>query len=329
MTIVIPTLDSGDMLIRALKSVEIQSVDAIEIVLVDNGSSDGSLEMATSQFPSSKVIRHETNTGFAPACNEGAAAGTGRYVVFLNSDAILTEGCLSSLIEAADRDPGTAVWQPLILDVEHEIDSAGDLFSWTGFLWHRREPGGPGAVPVFSVKGACMLVRQEVFLELEGFREEFFAYFEESDLCWRARMAGYEVKLLPTAVVEHVGFATATRVFQTHEIHYLAYRNRLLSIASNASTLTLWRVLPVHLVLIAGISIAMALSGRPRSFLSIWRAIFWLFLNFGESRNRRARSQAGRRISDAQIFYEQVVAPIRLAEGLRLLSFHLRRRQGG
>ncbi|MCA1830927.1 MAG: glycosyltransferase family 2 protein, partial [Actinobacteria bacterium] len=191
-SIVVATHDAGDMLLEALRCIDAGRTD-IELIVVDNGSTDESVDRVAAIYPAAKIVRNDHNTGYAPAYNQGVAEASGEFTVLLNTDAFLGPKELEKILDVAKSDPDAAIWQPVNVDTSGKVDSAGDLFSYTGMFIHATTVPDEPLRPIFSTKGAAYLVRTGVFRELGGFHDDYFAYFEESDLCWRARMAGYEV----------------------------------------------------------------------------------------------------------------------------------------
>lgn len=306
---IIPNLNGGDMLLESLRSVLDQGETAIECIVVDNGSDDGSPAAAARLHSSVRVMRYDTNLGFAEACNRGASAARGHYLLFLNNDARLPDGSLRRLLDVADGDPEGAVWQPLIAgDADaNKVESAGDLFTWSGFLWHVRRPISKFPYPVFAAIGACLLVRHDAFDELGGFIGSYFAYFEETDLCWRLRLAGYEVRVVPDVTVRHESGTTTRRILRPHEIYFLAYRNRIRSILANSSVASLLRVVPEHLMGCLCTAAGFLSAGRVRPALAVLKALIWPLGNVRAVRRQRNASQHHRKVSDRNLFRADLV----------------------
>jgi len=299
-TIVVPTVDAGDMLLRALEYVDADSPD-IELVIVDNGSTDDSVERTVARFPHAHVIRNESNAGFAPACNRGAEYAHGKYILFLNNDAFLSASDLKALVDAAQGDRPGAVWQPVNYNADGAVDSAGDLFNRTGIFVHETDIPAEEVHAIFATKGPALLVRTNEFRSLGGFHDDYFAYFEESDLCWRARMQGFEVRVVTTARVAHIGGQTTARILSPEDIRYLAFRNRFRTILSNASASTLAVMVPLHLLACLGFVASYVVTRRPRSAASVVKALWWAVGNHDVWRRQRASVQADRRLADRDV----------------------------
>lgn len=318
-SIIVPTLNGGDHLSACLQSVREQSYRPLEIIVVDNASTDGSQRAALEQCPVIRLVQNDKNVGFAKACNQGAAVARGDFLVFLNNDATITPNALEHLISSAEKG-GYEILQPLLLAPDGFIDSAGDLFTWAGFFWHQQRTSAVGKLfPVFSVKGACMLVKRAAFKDLGGFNESYFAYFEEADLCWRARMAGYEVGVASAAHALHKGGGTTRRVLEPRQIYYLAFRNRLRSIIANPSPHSLLRLLPLHLVGCLATAAVFASLGRITIAVSILQALVWPLRHWDVMLEQRQASQSIRKVADAEVFKPHLTVKLSLPRAFALL----------
>src|SRR5262245_19436984 len=190
----------------------------VEIIMVDNGSADGSVEFMRQHYPQVRLIANRTNMGFAPAANQAARQAAGQYIALLNNDAYAAPEWISRLVELAERrrDEGVVCVGSRVLDWHGQrIDFVMGSMNFHGF----------GAQPFFRLpadrlytgeerllfaNGGALLVDREVFLAIGGFDEDFFAYFEDVDLGWRLWICGYQVVLNPQAVVYHRHHATAS-----------------------------------------------------------------------------------------------------------------------
>jgi GT2 family glycosyltransferase len=319
-SIVIPTLDAGDMLLRCLDSFD-AGRDDVEVILVDNASTDDSLERARARYPSVRVVRNETNRGYAPACNIGARDATAPFVLFLNNDATIMPDDLGMLLDAAGRSPETAVWQPVTYGTDGTLESTGDAFTWWGVFRHLDVVPDGDTAEVFSTVGAAMLVRRVIFDALGGFEDSYFAYNEETDLCWRVRLAGHNVRVVPAARVVHIGSETTGQLFEPHDVRYLVFRNRIRTNLANASRTTLLRLVPQHLLACLAFAVLYLVTGRPRSSLAVLQAMLWPIGNRDVLADQRHRTQARRIRPDADVLRPDLVARY----GPRTIWNHLRR----
>lgn len=324
-SIVIPALDGGTLLRRCVEQVD-PARPHVQLIVVDNGSTDGSVETVKAKYPATTVIRNDANRGYAPACNQGAAVATGDYILFLNTDAFLEANALDALVDAAHADGSGAIWQPVNVNTEGELDSAGDLFTWWGILKHAESlTSDAPIVRVFATMGAALLVRRDAFERLGGFDESYFAYYEESDLCWRARLVGYEVGVAAGVVVEHVGGATTARIFPPEDVRYLAFRNRWRTILANAERRSRMRLVPQHALVCLAFVLLYTVTLRWRSAAAVVRATAWPIGHRDLLREQRARVQGSRTITDAELLRPELVTSFSPAAVWR----HLRKNYRG
>lgn len=293
---------------------------------MDNGSSDGIVAEAADRYPSVRVIRNEVNLGFATASNVGASLPEGRYLLFMNSDAIVDATALSWLMQIANFDLGVAIWQPVIMSPDGEVENAGEFFTRSGFFIRRRTVlREESAYPVFACTAACALMRRDVFRQLGGFVDAYFAYIEDVDLCWRARLAGWEVQVVPSVRVTHVQGITSRRVLTAHEIRYLTVRNRLRSILANASRRTLVNVVPLYYLACGITALVLLLSGRVRSAYSVMRALAWPMRHKDELLVQRRAAQALRKRTDEEVLRPDLTSRVLTKSGWRQFREHYRR----
>jgi len=214
LSIIIPNRNGVGHIERLFPSLSSQTYRDFEVVLVDNASSDSSVEVAGSLLPYLRILRLPKNYGFAAACNKGADMARGEILLFLNSDTELDRRCLKFCVDSIDQHDGYGFFQPKILKLLHRdvIDGAGDLLPRDGRPVKRAE-GAHASTQlddrILSPCGAASLWRRKVFFGLGGFEESFFAYLEDVDLGLRASISGIKGKLIPDAIVYHEGGGSA------------------------------------------------------------------------------------------------------------------------
>ena len=219
-TVVIPNLNGAGWLKDSIESIWAQTMQDLELIVVDNGSTDESLAIAQSYQgrPGYTLIQNDTNTGFSHAVNQGIRAAKGEYVALFNNDAFAEPDWLENLIAAAEQDKRIfAVSSLMIRHFERELaDDAGDYVTLLGFACKRgdgmkasryQKPGR-----VFSACGGAALYRKSILDEIGLFDETFFAYYEDVDISWRANSLGYKNVYCPTARCYHICGATTGAV---------------------------------------------------------------------------------------------------------------------
>jgi len=227
-------------------------VPAFEIVLVDNASTDGSAAFVRTEYRSVRLIESESNRGFAGGNNLGAQKAAGRFLAFLNNDTIAAQDWLSRLVSVLDERPdvGLATSKLVLMDDPSRLDSAGDGYLRAGGAY-KRGHGRPAADhgvsrEVFGACGAAFVVRRALFERLGGFDESFFMVYEDVDLSYRARLAGFRCWYAADAVVRHAGSATLGRASETAVFY--GQRNLEWTWIKNTPRSLLWRSAPVHLL---------------------------------------------------------------------------------
>jgi GT2 family glycosyltransferase len=268
--VVIPSWNSLELLPACLESVRAQALP-LELIVVDNGSTDGSVEyLQAGGIPHITLPR---NVGFAAAINLGVARTASPLILGLNADTVLEPGCVAALDAALARGPELGGVQPRLLQLEgaaRDVDSARLYSAGQGLTRDGRavEIGAGGAqVPslrrareIFGVCGAACLLRRELFTELGGYDEAYFAFYEDVDLNVRARVAGWRFEYVPAAVVWHLGNASwlAAAPRPTGWNARLVARNRIVTQARFMPAAALPRILAVEV----GALIRAARQGR-------------------------------------------------------------------
>lgn len=240
--VVIPSWNSVGLLPRCLDSLSGQGVE-LEPLVVDNGSRDGSVALLEERGV--PYLALPENAGFAAAINLGAAQVESRAILVLNADTVLEPDCIGLLLDALEADPALGGVQPRLLQLEGGADAPRDpasarLYSTGQALTadgRAFEEGAGEAQPqrlplaheVFGVCGAACLLRRELFTDLGGYDESYFAFYEDVDLNVRARIAGWGFAYVPEAIVWHVGNASWQAGFKqpNAENARLVARNRL------------------------------------------------------------------------------------------------------
>lgn len=247
-SIVILNWNGRNYLQQFLPSVLASTYGNKEIVVIDNASTDDSVEWLQREFPSVKIVRNEKNYGFAKGYNEGMSSLQSDYFILLNSDVEVVPGWIEPVITLMEQDATIAICQPKLLQYKNKglFEYAGAAGGWLDNLGY---PFARGRIfdvceedkgqydepaPVFWASGAAMFVKAAVYKEMGGLDEFFFAHQEEIDLCWRAQLAGYKIYCCPQSVVYHVGGGTLPKGNERKV--FLNFRNNLVMMAKNLPT---------------------------------------------------------------------------------------------
>lgn len=241
--IVILNWNGKHFLEKFLPSV-VEHSNGAKIIIADNASNDDSISFLKENYPKIEIIRNNENKGFAGGYNEALKSVKSKFYLLLNSDIEVTKGWLEPLLEVME-DPQVAGCQPKILSYqnrtmfEHAGASGGYLDrNYYPFCRGRifdkfEEDHGQynGKTEIFWATGAALLIRSDLFHEVGGFDEAFFAHMEEIDLCWRLKKRGYSFIVEPKSTIYHVGGGTLP--YLSPRKTYLNFRNSLFMIVKN------------------------------------------------------------------------------------------------
>ena len=280
--------------LAAIASLKQQTTPLDEIIVVDNDPEHSARGPLLQAHPDIRLL-HENNIGYAPACNRGASAASGDWLFFLNPDAAAEPDCLERLLAVAGAHPAAAVVTPQVLMTDGETVNAGENrihltgVTWCGRLGEAAEQGPPR--PVFVTTGAAMLVSADHYRRLGGYCEEFFLFYEDPDLCWRAWVVGAEVWFDPGARVRH-HYAWGEGTGKWFHLE----RNRLLSVLTNYRLSTLLVLAPLLLgteaVLLGVASVEGWRREKLRAYASVWSRRRWIVRRRRELAAMRARPDA-------------------------------------
>jgi GT2 family glycosyltransferase len=226
-----------------------------ELIIVDNGSTDGTIPMLQSEYNAARLIRNDTNLGFARPINQALHASQGRYMLLLNPDTIVLPGAINNLVAYLDSQPEVGICGPKVLNRDGTLQKAckrGVSRPWAAFSYfsglsslfpHSKLFGGyllnyldeDQIHEVDGISGSCMLIRRQVIEQIGYLDERFFAYQEDADYCFQAKKSGWKVVYLPTAKIIHFGGQGGSRVqpyrsiYEWHRSYYLYYHKNLAS----------------------------------------------------------------------------------------------------
>ena len=250
--VVIPNWNGRQLVDCCLASLRAQTFRDFRVVVVDNGSSDGSQAQIRERFPEVHLICNDVNRGFAAAVNQGIRAIDSSYVVVLNNDTEASPAWLQALVDTAVAHPdvGSFASRMLLADGDATIDGIGICVDRLGFAWDccggaRDDEVEQSVKEVFGASGGAALFRRQVLDEIGLFDEDFFAYLEDVDLAWRAQSAGWRSLSVPEARILHRHSATAREgsPFKSFQLG----RNKVWLLVKNYP-LKLWYLVPLVLL---------------------------------------------------------------------------------
>lgn len=275
--VIIVNWNSGKYLGDCLRNLKGQTLLPDRVFVVDNASTDGSMEGLEEKFPDWDFVSLEKNTGFASANNLAVhQADDCEWIAFLNPDAFAYPDWLKNLMKAVERFPDIKMFGSHMLGYNTDLlDGTGDIYHVTGVAWRRdhglkstnRQQG-----EIFSPCAAAALISRDAFLEVDGFDEHFFCYNEDVDLSFRLRLKGHRCFYVPDAVVEHVGSGSTSRYSDFAVYH--GQRNLVWSYFRNMPGIWFWVYLPQHLLFSMAALIWFSLKGKAGPVLKArWHAL--------------------------------------------------------
>lgn len=255
-----------------------------EIVVADNGSTDDSMLFMEKEFPSIRTIRLEKNHGFSGGYNRALEQIDSTYYLLLNSDIEVTEGWLAPLLEVMEENERVAACTPKILNYHQKthfeyagaaggfIDSFGYPFCRGRIFDAMEEDLGQydDSTEIFWGTGACLMVRSDLWKEIDGLDEQFFAHMEEIDLCWRLKRRGHVILSVPSSMVYHVGGGTLERGNPMKT--FLNFRNNLLLLYKNLPPGKRGKTLLIRKIFDGISAIRFLLQGAFKDFWAVLRA---------------------------------------------------------
>lgn len=301
--IVILNWNGKDLLEKFLPSVVNFSSELATVYVADNASTDNSILFIKENYPSIKIIENNINGGYAKGYNDALKHVDADIYCLLNSDIEVTKGWISPILNVFKKEENTAIIQPKLLDykdkTKFEYAGAGggfiDLYGYPycrGRVFNHLEVNNNqynDTSEIFWASGACLFIRANIYHQLGGFDEDYFAHQEEIDLCWRTQNLGYNIKYVGRSEVYHVGGATLQET-NPHKT-YLNFRNSLLNVVKNVPKKWFLFVVFSRLILDGIAGIKFLIEFRPVHTLAILKAHFSFYKNFYRFLKKRKHLQ--------------------------------------
>jgi hypothetical protein len=274
-----------------------------EVILVDNASIDGSYQSVVSQFGNDNrliIIRNDANKGFAGGNNVGLKYAKGSYITLLNNDTEVERDWLTEAVKIAESDEKIAIVQSkLFFWHDHDmLESAGAFIDKAGYGFERGLAKGKNlynkVAEVFYANGAAITIKRKVLKKLctgkiELFDDDFFFAYEDVDLSWRVRLAGYKTVAAPTSIVFHHRSSTTSRSLGLLVLHHC--KNRILTLIKNYSLKNVLKYAPLLIILESVRASSNLASGQPMRTFAIYRAFVWNLINFKQSWKKHVEVQ--------------------------------------
>ena len=296
-----------DLLAKFLPSVILHSEQLASIYVIDNASTDDSVEFVSQKFPSVRVIKNTENGGYAKGYNDGLQHITADLFILLNNDVEVTPNWLAPIISAFEADSNLGVAQPKLLDYYKKdhfeyAGAAGGFIDALGYPYCRgrifeilEKDNGQydDEKAIFWASGAVFAVKSEIFYQAGKFDELYFAHQEEIDLCWRIKNLGYSIHYIGSSHVYHVGGATLDTM--NPKKTFYNFRNSLFNLVKNTSSNTIWLIILGRLILDGFAGIKFLAAGKSQHFLAILKAHYSFYCTLPRLlRARRAHNQSAK-----------------------------------
>lgn len=304
-SVIIPNLNGKHLLKTCLASLYKQTLKNFEIIVVDNGSTDDSVQYVKKYFPKIQIISLDKNHGFAKAVNEGIKKSKTKFIMLLNNDTEVDKNCLKFLVEAIEIHQDVGFVAAKMLNFYHRdiIDATGDFIDEVGHannigLGEKDGPKFNKPGYIFLATGGGGLFRRELFKKVGFFDENFFAYFEDVDLCLRAQFQGFKGWYEPKAVIYHIHKATSSKNLTFLE--YWQFRNMTQTIIKDfpmSILLKKWRWLKIILVHLNTIFYQL----KNGFWWSPFLADLWIIFHLPQLLRERRKIQSNRKVSDEYI----------------------------
>lgn len=291
----------ADMCFQSLRKTDYRPV---EIIMVDNASNDGSLEYVAREFPEVRLIRSERNLGYTGGNNLGIRAAAGRYVVLLNNDVEVDPAWLAPLVAEAEKDMQVGALQPKLTSMINKgyfeyAGASGGFVDRLGYAFLRgrifetmeRDDGQYDDVrDIFWASGAALFLRKSALDHVGQLDETFFMHYEEIDLCWRLKSAGYTIRVVPAAhILHHVAASLPTESFNKT---YWNHRNSLITLIKNLPSDGFLRTLITRLILDGVAAIHAAGQLNFTRIFAVLKAHLWIHTHWIVLLKKRGRTRS-------------------------------------
>jgi len=313
-SIVIVSWNQEEYTLACLESVYGSILKDYQVILVDNGSSDNTVQNVRKRFNNVKIIQNSTNLGYAIASNQGVKVTKGEYVILLNNDTTVKPDTFRKLLDFMQKNKKVGVAQAKLYWMSDKTrnDLVGTFLTPTGLVYYfgygkKDDQRYKKIRSIFFAKGAAMIIRKEVFNKIGYLDEDYITYFEEYDFCWRVWLAGWRIAYVPESVVYHYLNISGRRLKKPYTF-YLTNRNRIMTLVKNLEFKNILWILPLHLLVITA-SAFFYLFKNKNLTKAILRAILWNIINVKKLLKKRKNVKSMRQVSDSEIFEYNMVSP--------------------
>jgi len=314
-SIIIPHHNGYEILNNCINFLYKSDLYDSEIIIVNNNSTDNSINQIIIDFPNIIILNLNGNRGYAGGCNYGAKHANGELLVFLNNDTEVSKNWLTELINIINKDSTISSVQSKILNKKNneKFDYAG---ASGGFIDKYCYPFTRGrifdsieqdigqyedVIKIFWASGTGFITKKTIFEKLGGFDERFFAHMEEIDYHWRCQLNGYSIYVNPKSIIYHLGGGTLS--YNSPYKTYLNHRNSLLLLLSNYNLLNTMKFFIPRLIMELISTIKDIITLRPAHSFAQIKALIWIFVHPNIIINKRAQIKKIRKVTDNEMLH--------------------------
>jgi len=311
LSVIIANFNGEKWLKSCLQSVLKEKGKWLEVIVIDDGSSDNSVSLLKKILEKNKrvkLIELKENKGPAKARNLGVKKSKGKYLLFLDVDTEVKKGALKKLVKRLESDRKIGA-------VQAKLDTCGHFLSWWGLPYEINRP----QKIIFGGRTAGLIVRRKVFEQIGGFDEDYVIYGEDTDLCWRIWLAGFRVEYEDKAVIKHWGKSSLSS--KTKErIYYEGAKNGLSNILKNADKNMIWWMVWLNFMAWVIIWLKLILAGRVRIGMAICRGWWWNVINLRKTMKKRKKVVRIKNNQVRGVMFGKIKLSDLLKKGIRWLN---------
>lgn len=299
-SLVVLNYNGKEYLEECFSSIFSQTSIPHEIFLMDNGSSDGSVEFIKRKFPKVKIIEEKTkNFGTAGSSNIAFSKTSGDFVIFQSNDIKLDKNCVCELVRTLEQNPQIGICTSVLLNYKtHLIDNAGgdaDIFAYPMQKYPNRNIRDiPDTEEVFFSYGGSFIVRRKIFEKAGGLDARYFTLNDDVDFCWRAGLLGFKIVYNKKSFVYHKVSATLGKLYDRPIKHYWSERNTIRTFLKNQDLFHLILFLPLYFIIFFGEIAYLLFRGKFSLAFADLKAILWNIIYLPETLLLRFKIQSGK-----------------------------------
>jgi len=318
------TWNGKEFLEKHLPSLKNLKYPNYEVIIVDNASTDGSVEFVRENYPEFKIIQNKTNLGTAQGSNAAISQTQGKYIFWVSNDMEFDPYILDHLVTRCQEDKSIGICTVKMLRIRNEelvdeIDSVGADLDILGFPASRgineKDLGQyDQAADIFFSFGGAMFIRKSLLSIIGGYDPNYLTLADDIDLCWRGHLAGFRVVVEPKAFLYHRVSATLGKTHNRAQKRYISERNTLRTLLKNYSRGYLFLILPAYLTILFLETMFFLLVGKIKIATSGFKALLWNLFHYKDTLALRKKVQNFRKVKDSAI----VIKMLKRFEKIRL-----------